>query len=182
MLELAVGDLRRRGMISRKLLRRQAAGNPIKVGWVGAGRMITGAICQAAQMRGVWNAVVCDIQVDRAIRAHTINGISRDDIVFAETAGVANDAIRRGKPVVTPSANLLPELEVDCVVEGTGVTVVGAEVAFRCIQAGKHIIMLNVETDVVIGPILHQMAQRAGVVYSVSSGDEPGLITKLLDR
>ena len=42
--------------------------------------------------------------------------------------------------------------------------------------------MLNVEADVVIGPILHQMAERAGVVYSVSSGDEPGLITELVDR
>ena len=67
-------------------------------------------------------------------------------------------------------------------VEGTGVPDVGAEVALRSIQAGKNIIMLNVETDVVIGPILHQMAQRAGVVYSVSSGDEPGLITELVDR
>lgn len=169
-------------MINRKLLKRQAAGDPIKVGWVGAGRMITGAICQTAQMKGMWNAVVCDIQTDRAIRAHTINGVDRESIVFAESAGVANDAIRRGKPVVTTSANLLPELELDCVVEGTGVTVVGAEVAFRSIQAGKNVIMLNVETDVVIGPILHQMAQRAGVVYSVSSGDEPGLICELVDR
>jgi predicted homoserine dehydrogenase-like protein len=71
---------------------------------------------------------------------------------------------------------------VDCVVEGTGVPDVGAQVAYRCIQGGKHIIMLNVEADVVVGPILHQMAQRAGVIYSVSSGDEPGLITELVDR
>ena len=42
--------------------------------------------------------------------------------------------------------------------------------------------MLNVEADVVIGPILHRMASRAGVIYSVSSGDEPGLITELVDR
>ncbi|HTX53910.1 MAG TPA: SAF domain-containing protein, partial [Candidatus Baltobacteraceae bacterium] len=93
-----------------------------------------------------------------------------------------NDAIRVGKPVVTANTQAMAELELDCIVEGTGVPEVGAEVAYRCIQGGKHIIMLNVEADVVIGPILHQMAQRAGVVYSVSSGDEPGLITELVDR
>ena len=169
-------------MISRKLLKRQAAGNPIRVGWVGAGRMITGAICQTALMKGIRSAVICDIRPDAAIRAYTINGVPRETIVVADKVGAINDAIRASKPVVTANTQAMPELDVDCVVEGTGVPTVGAEVAYRCIQGGKHIIMLNVEADVVIGPILHQMAQRAGVVYSVSSGDEPGLITELVDR
>jgi predicted homoserine dehydrogenase-like protein len=169
-------------MISPKLRKRQVAGNPIKVGWVGAGRMITGAICQTACMQGIRSAVICDIRPDVAMRAYTINGVSQDTIVVADKSGEINDAVRAGRPVVTTNAALMPELEIDCVVEGTGVPEVGAEVAYRCIQGGKHIIMLNVEADVVIGPILHQMAQRAGVVYSVSSGDEPGLITELVDR
>jgi len=169
-------------MIQQKLLNRQAAGNPIKVGWVGAGRMITGAICQTALMPGMRNAVICDIRPDAALRAYEINGFSRRDIVVTDHASTANDAIRAGKPVVTQNSHLMPSLEVDCVVEGTGVPEVGAEVAFRCIQGGKHIVLLNVEADVVIGPILHRMAERAGVVYSVSSGDEPGLLTELVDR
>jgi predicted homoserine dehydrogenase-like protein len=169
-------------MISKKLLKREATGNPIKVGWVGAGRMISGAICQTARMRGIRSAVICDLRPDAAIRAYTINGVPREAIVLADKADTINDAVRAGKPVVTTDARLMPEIDVDCVVEGTGAPQVGAEVAYRCIQGGKHIIMLNVEADVVIGPILHQMAQRAGVVYSVSSGDEPGLITELVDR
>lgn len=169
-------------MISRKLLKRESAGNPIKVGWVGAGRMITGAICQTAQMKGMSNAVICDVRPEAAVRAYEINGYKRDDIVFSEDVGTINDALRGGRPVVTRDCNLMPALEVDCVVEGTGVPEVGAAVAYRCIQGRKHIIMLNVESNVVIGPILHQMAQAAGVVYSVSSGDEPGLITELVDR
>jgi predicted homoserine dehydrogenase-like protein len=169
-------------VIRQKLLRRAANHNPIKVGWVGAGRMITGAICQTALMAGMRNAVICDIRIESAIRAHTLNGVDRSDIVVTNDAGTANDAIRAGKPVVTQDSLLLPLLDLDVVVEGTGVPHVGAEVAFRCIQGGKHIIMLNVEADVVIGPLLHQMAERAGVVYSVSSGDEPGLITELVDR
>ena len=169
-------------MISRKLLKRESAGNPIKIGWVGAGRMITGAICQTALMKGMRSAVICDIRPDAAIRAYTINGVPREMIVVSDEVGIINDAICSGKPVVTSNTQAMPELDLDCIVEGTGVPEVGAEVAYRCIQGGKHIIMLNVESDVVIGPILHQMAQRAGVVYSVSSGDEPGLITELVDR
>jgi predicted homoserine dehydrogenase-like protein len=169
-------------MISKKLLKREATGNPIKVGWVGAGRMITGAICQTARMQGIRSAVVCDLRPETAIRAYTINGVPREMIVLADKVDAINDAVRAGKPVVTTDARLMPELDVHCVVEGTGAPEVGAEVAYRCIQAGKDIIMLNVEADVVIGPILHQMAQRAGVIYSVSSGDEPGLITELVDR
>lgn len=169
-------------MIQRKLLRREAAGHPIKVGWVGAGRMITGAVCQTALMKGIRNSVICDIRVEAATRAYAINGVAPGDILVAESADAANDAIRRGRPVVVQDSRLMAELELDCVVEGTGVPEVGAEVAFRCLQAGKNVIMLNVETDVVVGPILHRMAERAGVVYSVSSGDEPGLITELVDR
>jgi predicted homoserine dehydrogenase-like protein len=169
-------------MIQQKLLKRHAAGTPIRVGWVGAGRMITGAICQTALMKGMRNAAICDIRVEAAVRAFEINGVKKKDVLIADNVGAANDAIRAGKPVITQDSRLMPELEVDCVVEGTGVPEVGAEVAFRCIQGGKHIIMLNVEADVVVGPILHRMASRAGVIYSVSSGDEPGLITELVDR
>jgi predicted homoserine dehydrogenase-like protein len=169
-------------MIRQKLRRRQAAGTPIRVGWVGAGRMITGAICQTACMQGMRNAVICDVRAEAALRAFGINGVERGAILVTNDAGMANDAIRAGRAVVTEDSRLMAELELDCVVEGTGVPEVGAEVAYRCIQGGKHIILLNVEADVVIGPILHQMAQRAGVVYSVSSGDEPGLITELVDR
>jgi len=169
-------------MISHKLAKRHASGNPIRVGWVGAGRMNTGAICQTALMKGIFNAVICDIRPEAAIRAYEINGFKRGDILITDSASLANDAIRKGKPVITQNSLLMPELELDCVVEGTGVPEVGAQVAFRCIHGGKNIIMLNVEADVVVGPILHRMAEKAGVIYSVSSGDEPGLITELVDR
>ena len=104
-------------MISQKLLKRHADGNPIRVGWVGAGRMNTGAICQTALMKGMFNAVICDLRPEVALRAYQINGIPRGDMVITDDASVANDAIRRGKPVVTQNSVLMPELELDCVVE-----------------------------------------------------------------
>ncbi|HEY8475529.1 MAG TPA: oxidoreductase, partial [Chloroflexota bacterium] len=82
--------------------------------------MISGAICQTALMQGMANAVVCDIRVEAAVRAYEFIGFKREDVLVAEAAGAANDAIRRGRPVVTQNSHLVPELEVDCVVEGTG--------------------------------------------------------------
>ena len=169
-------------MIKLKLDKRYAEKRPIKIGWVGAGRIITGAICQTALMKGMFNSIICDIRIEAAIRAYNINGYKRDDMVVTNDVSEANDAIQQSKPVVTENYEILPELNIDAVVEGTGVPEVGAQVAYRCIQAGKNIIMLNVETDVIVGPILYHMAKRAGVIYSVSSGDEPGLITELVDR
>src|SRR3712207_9477350 len=77
---------------------------------------------------------------------------------------------------------MMLDLDIDAVVEATGNPEVGARVALQAMQARKHTIMLNVETDVVIGPILHHMAENEGVVYTVSSGDEPGLIAEYYDR
>ena len=67
------------------------------------------------------------------------------------------------------------------IVEATGVPEIGARVAYEAIHNGKHVVMLNVEADVTIGPILNRMAQSAGVVYTGSAGDEPGAIMELYD-
>jgi predicted homoserine dehydrogenase-like protein len=81
---------------------------------------------------------------------------------------------------VTQDAVLLSKLEaLDAVVEATGLTEVGARVAWSCIARGKHVIMLNVETDVTVGPLLHRLAEKAGCVYTAASGDEPGVCKML---
>ena len=95
-------------MIAPKLAKRHAAGNPIKVGWVGAGRMITGAICETALMKGMRNALICDIRPEVAIRAYEINGVKKQDIVFSEHLGTINDALRAGTPVITQNSHAEP--------------------------------------------------------------------------
>jgi predicted homoserine dehydrogenase-like protein len=169
-------------MIKQALDRRAAQDRPIQVGWVGAGRMGTGAICQVGLMRGIRNAIIADLGTDRAVRAFELCGHRREDVVRTNRAAVAADAIRARRPVATEDAEMLATLEIDVIVEATGSPEIGARIAMQSILARKHIVMLNVETDVVVGPILHRMAQAAGVVYTVSSGDEPGLIAEYYDR
>ena len=84
--------------------------------------------------------------------------------------------------LVTEDALLLTKLEgVEIVVEATGYTEIGAKVAWNCIMNEKHVVMLNVETDVTVGVYLHELARKVGCVYTVASGDEPGVCKSLYD-
>ncbi|MEJ2361309.1 MAG: hypothetical protein P8Z75_07770, partial [Gammaproteobacteria bacterium] len=83
---------------------------------------------------------------------------------------------------MTEDALLLAQLEsLNALVEATGVTEVGAQVAWNGILNQKHIVMLNVETDVTVGVFLHRMAQKTNVVYTVAMGDEPGVCKSRYD-
>lgn len=164
------------------LQRRQADGNPIRVGLVGCGQEGSGMVHITNQMAGLDTAIIADIDLSRPLATFKRIGIAEQDIVKTNHPGQAADAIRAGKRVVTEDALLLPQIDsVDAVVEATGVTDVGAQVAWHCILNRKHVVMLNVETDVTVGLFLHQMAQRSGCVYTVSTGDEPGVCKQLFD-
>jgi len=169
-------------MIKQALETREAAGKPIQVGFVGSGRMGTGAIVQIGLMKGMRTSIIADLNAERAVRAYELCGYRADDVVVTNRLMDAADAIRKNKPVVTQDADMLPQLDVEVIVDATGSPELGARIAFKSIQARKHIVMLNVEGDVVVGPLLHKMAKNAGVVYTVSSGDEPGLIAEYFDR
>jgi predicted homoserine dehydrogenase-like protein len=67
------------------------------------------------------------------------------------------------------------------IVEATGDPVVGAEHALLAIEAGRHVVMVNVEADVLVGPALARRAEAAGVVYGLAYGDQPALICELVD-
>ena len=55
----------------------------------------------------------------------------------------------------------------------------GALVTLDAIAHKKHVVMMNVECDVTIGPMLRRLAEQAGVVYSLAAGDEPAAILEL---
>jgi predicted homoserine dehydrogenase-like protein len=67
----------------------------------------------------------------------------------------------------------------DIVVEATGIPEVGAQVAWDTILNCKHMLQMNVETDATVGYVLRRMAKAAGVVYTLTIGDEPGAAMEL---
>lgn len=168
-------------MFRRALLKRASAGNPIRVGVIGAGRMGTGVVNQIGTMHGMDVVVIADLIPDRAVQAFISSGSPPASVTEAAAEGDAADALRTGKRVVTADADLVSRLPVDAIVEATGVPEVGAKAAYDAIQHRKHIVMLNVEADAVVGPILKRLADAAGVVYTLAAGDQPGAICELAE-
>jgi len=167
----------------RKLHARADAGNPIRVGIAGCGQMGSGLAAAIQHVPGMSVAALADIDPDRAVQVWRDLGVPAGQIVHAERVSAADDALRAGKPVVTTEAMLLPEIaRLDANVEVTGVPDAGARFAYQSIMARKPVIMLNVETDVTVGPYLSHLARSMDTIYTVASGDEPGVCKMLYEQ
>ena len=169
-------------MIHKTLLARQSAGNPIRVGASAIEWMGSGLVAAVSHVAGMEISVLANADVEEGIQAFLAAGMPRDQIAVVETPAQASDAIRAGKRAVTADPRLLAQVEeVDIVTDSTWSPAIGAEVADACIRHGKDVILVNIEADVTVGHILKKKAAQAGVLYSVSSGDEPGCLMELYD-
>jgi predicted homoserine dehydrogenase-like protein len=146
-------------------------GRDVRVALVGAGQMGRGFGYQIFRMPGLSLALVVDVDPDR-IRS-LFNDIGIKDVVISTDFKVLSDAMSAGKATGTTTTEFISELPYDIVVEATGIPDVGAQVTYSCLQAKKDVAVLNVEMDVTIGPLLHNMATSGGAVYTVCHGDEP---------
>ena len=158
----------------------QEDGRCIRVGLVGAGFMGRGIVEVLDRAPGMTVSAVADLDMDRVRAALEVAGGPPVKIVDqASGARLVNLDVER---VASPDPAVIPALHgVDMVIEATGKPEVGAAVAFQSIMAGKHVGMLNVETDVTVGHLLASLARRAGVVYTVCAGDEPAALKELYD-
>ncbi len=166
-----------------KLRERAAARKPVSVGIVGCGQMGSGLAHAINNVEGMRVNAIADIDTGRAVSTYLEMGYQRDDITVSDKQDLLEDALRMGKAVATADAMLLPLLEgIEANVEATGVTDIGARVAYRSIMNAKPIIMLNVETDITIGWYLNRLARKQKSVYTVASGDEPGVCKMLYEQ
>ena len=146
---------------------RAAAGKPIKVGLIGAGKFGSMFLNQVPTMPGVEVAVIADLDPERARTA--CRGVGWDAARIARTRFVKSGA----EPCADP--------DVEVVVEATGSPPAGIAHARAAIAAGKHIVMVNVEADVLAGPLLAEEARAKGTVYSLAYGDQPALTCEIVD-
>lgn len=167
----------------RKLRQRQAEGRPVSVGLVGCGQMGSGLAHTINNVQGMVVHAIADLDVDRGIQTFLDMGLPRDHLRSAETVSQVQDILRAGGRAVTTDAELLTQAEaIEANVEATGVPDIGARIALRSIENRKPIIMLNVETDITVGAYLSHLARKNGSIYTVASGDEPGVCKMLHEQ
>lgn len=157
---------------------RAASDGPVRVGVIGCGKFATMFLAQAQRTPGLAVVAIADLDPGRA-RANLEAAGWPAEWTAARSPG---DAVRQNSAWLTDDATaLLGAPEVEVVVEATGEPLAGAAHALAAIEAGKHVVMVNVEADVLCGPALARRAQGRGVVYSLAYGDQPALIAELVD-
>ena len=168
-------------MIRDLLAARDEDGTPIRVAVIGCGRFGSMVIAQLRLAPGMTAAVACDLDLPRAVNALSRERRPRIRPVKTTNLDKANDAIRQGKPVATDDPTVAILSDVDVIVEATGNPNAGAMHAYQAIMADKHVVMVTVEADVLVGPILKTIADRAGVIYTAAYGDQPAIIETMVD-
>jgi len=166
--------------INERLLELETKGAPVVIGLIGAGQMGQEILCQVQLMKGVRIPIVVDVTFERAELAFKMANVDASRIVRASDLGTAQKAIEAGRLVAATDWKLVTALScVQAVVDATGSPELGVVIAMESIHAKKHIVMMNVECDVTVGPVLRRLANDAGVVYTLAAGDEPAAIMEL---
>ena len=139
----------------------------VNVTLIGAGKFGSMFLSQAPYTKGLNVFTICDLNIDKAKKACSEVGWSEDqinNIIFTEDFEKA-----------------INDDEVDVVVEATGHPSSGIKHARTCFKYGKHVIMVNVEADVLAGPSLSAEANSAEVVFSMAYGDQPSLTLEIIE-
>lgn len=153
--------------LSTMLRRRLECGHPVRVALIGAGKFGSMFLAQVPTIAGVEVALIADLDPGRAREA--CRSVGWDEGRIASTR-FSSDGLE---------ACHVEGIEV--VIEATGHPEAGIRHALAAIEAGRHIVMVNVEADVLAGPLLAEKARERGVVYSMAYGDQPALVAELVD-
>jgi predicted homoserine dehydrogenase-like protein len=160
------------------LTRRTDSAGPVRIGVIGAGKFASMFLTQALNVPQMHVVGLADLDPGRARAALDRTGWPAERYQAASAA----EALRTGGTWVTDSsADLIAAPGLEVLIEVTGNPVAGAAHAAAGIAAGLHVIMVNVEADCLVGPVLAEQARAAGVVYSMAYGDQPALISELVD-
>src|SRR5947207_2600029 len=153
--------------LHRLLDQRRAAGKPVRVTLIGAEKFGSMFLAQVPFTPGLEVVSIADLDPDRARQACRAVGWENERIATTRFTDDGVAAIARDGAEV--------------VVEATGNPAVGIRHARAAIGSGAHIVMVNVEADVLAGPLLAAEARQAGVVYSLAYGDQPALTAEMVD-
>ncbi len=144
---------------------REREGRRLRVLLVGAGSMGLGIAYQVGRTPGMELAGV----VDRLPQA------------AAQAAKMVP-----GKPPPT-ATELFPWLEgnplrADVLVESTNTVEFAARACVAAIENRMHIVLMNAEVDLLLGPLLHGLAAEHGVGITSDAGDQHGVLKRMIDE
>lgn len=161
-----------------KLQQRHADGDPIRVGLIGAGKFGSMFLAQVRNVPGMHLLAIADLSGERARQALALTGWD----TRAQVARSFPEALETHRTIITDDAEaLIAAPGLDIVIDATGSPAAGIRHALLTCEHGRHVVMVNVEADVLAGPLLAAKFRRAGLVYSMAYGDQPALVCEMVD-
>jgi predicted homoserine dehydrogenase-like protein len=167
--------------LHRLLQVRADQGCPVRVGVIGAGKFSSMFMSQARLTPGMHVVGIAELDPQKARQACLKTGWAAEDLVLGDTTAAIEDGAAKGKTAITGDARQLISARMDVILEITGVPEAGAQHAWWALESGKHVVMVNVEADALLGPVLAAKAEQSGLVYSMAYGDQPALIAEQID-
>ncbi|MCK5161360.1 MAG: hypothetical protein KAQ99_07285, partial [Candidatus Aureabacteria bacterium] len=165
------------------LLERQKRNELISVCVVGSGWFGSGVIREFYHWPGIVPRLIVTRTIERAVKSLKYAGVSPSDIEVVTSDKEYKAANSKNKYIVSAELEILQNLTgIDVVFETTGDIKVGAECAVSTIQQGIHFVTANIEMDSTLGFAVHQLAKEKNVVYSTTDGDQPCVISQMIDE
>ncbi|MBL8301819.1 MAG: Gfo/Idh/MocA family oxidoreductase [Ideonella sp.] len=161
-----------------QLRAREAAGRPVRIGLIGAGKFGSMYLAQVPRTPGVHLVGIADLSPAAAQANLARVGWAAE----RSQAASLDEALKLGSTHVGDDWQaLVNHPAIDVIVECTGAPVHAVAHCLAAFAQKKHVVNVTVEADAFCGPLLARRAAEAGVVYSLAFGDQPALICDLVD-
>jgi predicted homoserine dehydrogenase-like protein len=150
------------------------------VALVGAGAMGVGIAWQIGRTPAMELVSITDIRLEAAVKAATAYGKP-----YA-VVSASDPTPKNGEVLVTRDPFFLLDKDrgtgVDVVVEATSTIGFAGKVCLEALEREVHVVLMNAEVDLALGPILHDAAIRNGVVVTSDAGDQHGVLARVIDE
>ncbi|HSX29841.1 MAG TPA: hypothetical protein VLE73_04765 [Candidatus Saccharimonadales bacterium] len=151
-------------MLLGELVEREQAGQPIQVGLIGAGAMGKGIALQIGKTPGMELSFIADTDPQAANVAKGAYG--KDVATYNDASRALDDE----------------KIPLDVLVEATNSIGPAAGYSLEAIARGAHVVLMNAEVDLVVGPLLQHKASEQDVIVTSDAGDQHGVLARMIDE
>jgi len=128
----------------------------------------------------------CVIERDTAKAVDVLKGCG----VPGQAIRVVNDVrefrrvLKDGQVAVTDQSGMMNELngEIDLIFDASGDVLSGTQAVLSAIEQKINFLTVSAEMDATIGYLLSRKAAEAGIIYSNSDGDQPGVLARMINE
>ncbi len=139
---------------------------PIRIAFIGCGKFVSMFLAQYNNLEKIEIDSIIDINIDQAKKNCSNSGLNDNQI---------------NKINFSNSLDQILDRNIEIFIEATGNPIVGTVHAIKIIKNKKHIILVNVEADIICGKYLSDLAKENNVICSMAYGDQPSLILEQIE-